>query len=87
MVKAFRRSAAASRYQVRLKITITFLLISNSVDHYNSTMGFYCSGKYNLISIEKNHEKKKIGKLSGKDEFSFTYIFSEDDFEDANTIE
>lgn len=52
----------------------------------DSTMGFYCSGKYNLMNIEENYEKKKIGKSSGKDEYSYTYTFTQKDYEHASII-
>lgn len=53
----------------------------------NKPSGRSCAGKYNLMNIEENYEKTKIGKSSGKDEYSFTYTFTKDDFENASAIE
>lgn len=53
----------------------------------DENMGFYCSGQYNLMNIEENYIKKETGKSSGKREYSFTYTFTEDDYENASVIE
>ncbi len=49
----------------------------------NQPSGSNCTGKYNLMNHEENYEKDKTGKASGKDEFTYTYTFTEADFESA----
>ncbi|MDD3990481.1 MAG: hypothetical protein PHP30_10385 [Bacteroidales bacterium] len=68
-------------------LVIRFDSVKQIVYSCNENMGFYCSGKYNLMNIEENYVAKKIGKSSGKDEYSYTYTFTHDDYENASVIE
>lgn len=46
-----------------------------------------CSGQYNLMNYEDNFVKLKIGKSSGKDEYSYTYTITEEDYSNAEPID
>ncbi len=48
--------------------------------------GISCTGKYNLMNYEENFEKVKTGKSSGKDEYTYTYVLNESDFEAAQPM-
>lgn len=45
-----------------------------------------CQGKYNLMNYDDNYLKQKIGSSSQRDEYSYTYVFSEEDYEFAEWI-
>ena len=48
--------------------------------------GMSCTGKYNLMNYMENFEKVKTGKSSGKDEYTYTYVLNESDFEAAQPL-
>ncbi len=48
--------------------------------------GISCTGKYNLMNPRESFEKVKTGKSSGKDEYTYTYILNESDFEAAQPM-
>lgn len=67
-------------------LVIRFDSIKQILFSCDSTVGLSCCGKYNLMNIEENWVKSEIGYSSGKDEYSYTYTFTEDDYENAELI-
>jgi len=49
--------------------------------------GSSCTGEYNLMDYENNFEKVKSGRSSGVDEYTYTFVFTNEDFEKALVIE
>jgi hypothetical protein len=48
--------------------------------------GENCLGEYNLMDYENNFEKVKTGQSSGEDEYTYTFVFTNDDFEKAQAL-
>ena len=68
--------------------SITIVFDSEKIISYTCSAldSISCTGKYNLMNSEENYIKKQTGKSSGKNEYSFTYTFYEEDYENAKWI-
>ena len=68
--------------------SITIVFDSEKIISYACTAldSGNCSDKYNLMNLEENYIKNLTGKSSGKNEYSFTYTFYEEDYENSKWI-
>lgn len=52
----------------------------------NQPVGINCSGSYNIMNYEDNYEKVLTGRSSGEEEYTYTFVLAESDYEYAKPL-
>jgi len=67
-------------------VSISFDNMKVIVQYCEKGLLRYCDVERNIMNFELEYDKKFIGKSSGHNEYQFTYIITEKDYENALTI-
>ncbi len=74
------------RYEID-SVSISFDSAKVMVQYCENDLLIFCDVKRNIMNIEAEYAAKKIGRSSGHNEYQFTYTITEEDYENAISVD